>query len=151
VPHFYSGSRCIANGLEKRLDQPLQGARFNATPEYQQKCPAIAAAAAIAGETRMGAAFKNLAALKLRFEVEAQRSPGAACPGSSPGTSNSRARATRIQRPKISHQVPRLLLLLDEARPRHDHGVDGARDMLTRDHLGGGAQILDPAMWCRSR
>ena len=37
-------------------------------------------------------------------------------------------------------------LLLDEARPRHDHGVDGARDMLTRDHLGGGAQILDPAI-----
>src|ERR1043166_6326454 len=40
------------------------------------KCPAIAAAAAIAGETRWGRPSKAFRPSKLRFEVEAQRSSG---------------------------------------------------------------------------
>ena len=37
-------------------------------------------------------------------------------------------------------------LLLDEARTRHHHAVDGPGNVLARDHLRGGAEILDPAI-----
>src|SRR5580704_14408121 len=45
------------------------------------KCPAIAAAAAIAGDTRWVRPLKPWRPSKLRFEVEAQRSSGASLSG----------------------------------------------------------------------
>src|SRR5208283_2276678 len=95
----------------------------------------------------MGAALKTLAALKI-----AVRGRGAAL--------------TRRQLVRVHRQTHRTTgfpplessgqkygikslgfrLLLDEARTRHDHGIDGASNMLARDHLGGGAQTLDPAI-----
>ena len=63
------------------------------------KWPAIAAAAAIAGLTRCVRPPAPCRPSKLRFEVDAQRSPGVqACRRSCRGTSSSRARATRSRR-----------------------------------------------------
>ena len=64
-------------------------------PPAVAKCPAIAAAAATAGQTRCVRPPGPWRPSKLRFEVDAQRSPGRGCRGSCRGTSSSRRRATR--------------------------------------------------------
>src|SRR6476620_3108770 len=73
------------------------------------KCPAIAAAAAMAGETRCVRPLKPWRPSKLRFEVEAQRSPGASLSGfmarhiEQPGSRHSKPAAVKIlSRPSAS-------------------------------------------------
>src|SRR5215472_11013106 len=67
------------------------------------KCPAIAAAAAIAGETRCVRPLKPWRPSKLRFEVEAQRSSGASLSG---------FMARHIEQPGSRHSKPALMKIL---------------------------------------
>src|SRR5713101_1176911 len=67
------------------------------------KCPAIAAAAAIAGETRWVRPLKPWRPSKLRFEVEAQRSSGASLSGFI---------ARHIEQPGSRHSNPALMKIL---------------------------------------
>src|SRR5438445_10132186 len=64
------------------------------------KCPAIAAAAAIAGETRWVRPLKPWRPSKLRFEVEAQRSSGFSLSGFI---------ARHIEQPGSRHSKPALM------------------------------------------
>src|SRR5205807_9534199 len=61
------------------------------------KCPAMAAAAAICGDTRGERAPRPWRPSKLRFEVEATRSPGAATSGFMP---------RHIEQPALRHSNP---------------------------------------------
>ena len=71
------------------------------------KWPSTAAAAAICGLTRWVRPPLPWRPSKLRFEVEAQRSPGLrGCPGSSPGTSSSRPSASRSRRRGRPRRAP---------------------------------------------
>src|SRR6202000_6383 len=67
------------------------------------KCPAIAAAAAIAGETRWVRPLNPCRPSKLRFEVEAQRSSGASLSGFI---------ARHIEQPGSRHSKPALVKIL---------------------------------------
>src|SRR5229473_5568151 len=67
------------------------------------KCPAIAAAAAIAGETRWVRPLKPWRPSKLRFEVEAQRSSGDNLSGFI---------ARHIEQPGSRHSNPALMKIL---------------------------------------
>src|SRR6185437_12822848 len=67
------------------------------------KCPAMAAAAAIAGETRCVRPLKPCRPSKLRFDVEAQRSSGASLSGFI---------ARHIEQPGSRHSKPALIKIL---------------------------------------
>jgi len=99
------------------------------------------------GGHEMGAALKTLAAFKV-----AVRGRGAALARRQPiGIHRQAHRAAGFAPLEPRGEKNRVetlgfRLLLDEARTRHDHAVDGPGDVLARDHLGGGAQILDPSI-----
>ncbi len=109
------------------------------------KCPATAAAAAIAGLTRWVRPPKPWRPSKLRLEVEAQCSPA-------PNLSAFMAR--HMEQPGSRHSIPasrKILiktlgfsLLLHFAGARHDQRLlDGARHLVALDHRRSGAQVLD--------
>src|SRR5215472_3828369 len=90
--------------VKEPLPKPVQLER----KAYRQsltstKCPAIAAAAAIAGDTRCVRPLKPWRPSKLRFEVEAQRSPGFSLSG---------FMARHIEQPGSRHSKPALTKIL---------------------------------------
>ena len=87
--------------------------------------PAIAAAAAMAGETRWVRPLKPWRPSKLRFEVEAQRSPRLSR-SVVHGEAHRAARLAPFEAGGEEDLVEALGLglLLHQARARHDHGVD---------------------------
>ena len=101
--------------LDKQVVTTPQGGPFFSGPTGQchsrtsTNLPAIAAAAAIAGDTRWVRPLKPWRPSKLRFEVEAQRSPGSSLSGfmarhiEQPGSRQSKPAALKIlSRPSCS-------------------------------------------------
>src|SRR5262249_53006999 len=80
---------------------PLTRAQFHS--RTSTKCPAIAAAAAIAGDTRWVRPLYPWRPSKLRFEVEAQRSPGESLSG---------FMARHMEQPGSRHSKPALRQIL---------------------------------------
>ena len=99
------------------------------------------------GRDKMGAAPKTLPALKV-----AVRGRGAALARRQPiGIHRKAHRAAGLapfepRGQKYRVETLGFRLLLDEARTRHDHAIDGPGDVLARDDFRGGAQILDPSI-----
>ena len=94
------------------------------------KWPSIAAAAAICGETRWVRPPRPWRPSKLRFEVEAQRSPGCRMSGFMPR--HIEQPATRQSKPasrKTSVEALGLGLGLDLLGAGHDHRVDAVGDL----------------------
>ncbi len=97
----------------------------------------------------MGAAFKApWRPSKLRFEVEAQRSPRLQpVVVHARGTSSSRARAIRSRRPmKILSRPSASACSFTRPEPGTIMASTVASDLLAVDDLGDGAQILDAAI-----
>src|SRR6202035_4379200 len=88
------------NGL---LRESIEVERIHRHSLMSTKCPAIAAAAAIAGETRWVRPLKPWRPSKLRFEVEAQRSSGNSLSGFI---------ARHIEQPGSRHSKPALMKIL---------------------------------------
>jgi hypothetical protein len=102
----------------------------------------------MAGETRCVRPLKPWRPSKLRFEVEAQRSPGLQLVGVH-GQAHRAARLAPFEAGGDEDLVEALGLglRLHEARARHDHGVDARRHLLRPSAIfGGGAQVLDAAV-----
>ena len=117
------------------------------------KCPATAAAAAIAGLTRCVRPPRPWRPSKLRLLVEAQRSPGSRMSGFMPR--HIEQPGSRQSKPASVKDLVQAFLLglrLHLLRTRHDHRAArvGLTVIALRD-LGGGAQIFDARSWCRSR
>ena len=116
------------------------------------KCPAIAAAAAIAGLTRCVLPPGPCRPSKLRFEVDAQRSPGESWSSfmprhiEQPGSRHSKpASVNTLSRPSCSACV------FHESRARHDHReLDVRCDVLAFRRPGRGAQIFDARVGARA-
>ena len=115
------------------------------------KRPSIAAAAAICGETRCERAPRPWRPSKLRFEVEATRSPGAAMSGfiprhiEQPGAAPVEAGAPE----DLVESLP-LGLRLDLLGAGDDHRVDAVGDLVAVDDVGGRAQVADPRVRARA-
>ena len=88
---------------------------------------------------------------KLRLEVEALRSPGASWSGFMP---------RHIEQPACRHSAPAAVktssqalvlgLRRDPHRAGHDEHPHAVGDLAAAQHLGGGAQVLDPAVGARA-
>ena len=115
------------------------------------KRPSMAAAAAICGETRWVRPPRPWRPSKLRFEVEAQRSPGASDVGVHAEAHRAAGDApVEAGRAEDLVEALGLGLRLDLLRARHDHRVDAASDLAALDDLGGGAQVADARVRARA-
>ena len=109
------------------------------------KCPSIAAAAAICGDTRWVRPPRPWRPSKLRFEVDAQRSPGARMSGFMPRHIEQPAvRQSKPAARKISSRPSCLRLRADLLGARDDHRVHGDGHLPALHDLGGGPQVADP-------
>ena len=105
----------------------------------------MAAAAAIFGLTRWVRPPRPWRPSKLRFEVEAQRSPGSSVSGFIPRHIEQPAeRQSKPAARKTSSSPSDSACALTCAEPGHDHRTDRRGDLAALDQLGGLAQVADP-------
>src|SRR3954470_6097781 len=127
------------------------------------KWPSIAAAAAISGETRCVRPPRPWRPSKLRFDVDAQRSPGLRMSGfmprhieqpaprqSKPAALNTSSSPSASACSFTCTEPLRPALQLHLHRARDDNGVDVARDLAPLDALRRRAQVADPRVRARA-
>ena len=115
--------------------------------EGEASVPVTAVAAATSGETRCVRPPLPCRPSKLRFDVEALRSPGSSWSGFMP---------RHIEQPAPRHSPPASLKTTSRPsssacsrtrnEPGHDEQPGVRRDVPALDHLGGGPQVLDAAV-----
>ena len=149
-----AGSRAIARCTKYRpgtaRTAPIVG--ISRGSRTSTKRPAMAAAAAMAGDTRWVRPLWPCRPSKLRFEVEAQRSSGA---------SRSAFMARHMEQPGSRHSKPGLpgrcgrgprpRPASSRARARHDPGLDGRVHASGRPRPGRRRAGPRCGCWCRSR
>ena len=115
------------------------------------KCPSIAAAAAICGETRCVRPPRPWRPSKLRLEVEAQRSPGCRMSGFMPR--HIEQPATRQSKPasrNTSSRPSASACALTCWEPGTTIALTLGGDLAPGDDLGGGAQVADARVGARA-
>ena len=120
-------------------------------PSGAAKRPATAVAAATAGETRWVRPPRPWRPSKLRFEVEAQRSPGDSLSGfmarhiEQPGSRHSKpAAAKTLSSPSASAWA------FTRCEPGHDQGPQPGADVAALEDGGGRPEVLDPRVGARA-
>ena len=115
------------------------------------QCPATAVAAATAGETRCVRPPRPWRPSKFRFDVDAQRSPGASVSGFMARHIEHPARATRTPpRVKIAVEPLGLGLRLHPLRARHAERTDPGLTCPPRSTSAAITEVLDPRVRARA-